>query len=74
MHGLPGSRMEGAIFDDVAKELGVRIIAVERPGCGLSDVQPGWTVKGFPKNIESLAGGLGVKTFGVLVRVLSLPS
>ncbi|QDS71237.1 hypothetical protein FKW77_000070 [Venturia effusa] len=66
MHGLPGSRLEAAIFDDVAKAMGARMIAVERPGCGLSDPCPGWTLRRFPRDIESLAGSLGVQSFGVL--------
>lgn len=72
MHGLPGSRMEAAIFDDTAKEVGARIIAVERPGCGLSDPYPGWILKGFPRDVESLARSLGVREFGILVRLPSL--
>ncbi|TID13896.1 putative mannosyltransferase [Venturia nashicola] len=66
MHGLPGSRMEAAILDDTAKEMGARIIAVERPGCGLSDPCPGWTIREFPRDVESLAASLGVREFGVL--------
>lgn len=71
MHGLPGCRLEAAIFDDIAKEVGARIIAVERPGCGLSDPQPGWTVRGFPGDVEVLARALRVGEFGVLVCLLS---
>ncbi|KAE9984845.1 hypothetical protein EG328_008247 [Venturia inaequalis] len=66
MHGLPGSRMEAAIFDDTAKEVGARIIAMERPGCGLSDPDPGWTIRGLPRDVDSLAASLGVSEFGAL--------
>lgn len=69
-HGLPGSRLEAAIFDDKAKEVGARIIAVERPGHGLSDPQPGRTLLDHPKDIELLAEELGVQEFGVLVNLL----
>lgn len=36
MHGGPGSRFEGAIFDKAAKQANVRIIAPDRPGLGES--------------------------------------
>ncbi len=36
-HGLPSPRLEGAFCDDAARRLGLRIVAVDHPGCGLSD-------------------------------------
>jgi hypothetical protein len=67
-HGLPGSRLEAAMFDDTAKEVGARIIAVERPGHGLSSPQPGRKLLDHPKDIEELATHLKIEEFGVLVR------
>lgn len=37
LHGQPGSRLIGALLDGAASEVGVRLIAVDRPGIGLSD-------------------------------------
>lgn len=37
LHGQPGSRLIGALMDGAAREVGVRLIAVDRPGIGLSD-------------------------------------
>lgn len=39
-HGWPGSRVEGQLGDDPAKAAGIRMIALDRPGMGLSDHQP----------------------------------
>jgi len=38
-HGWIGSRLDFGPNDDIARELGMRVIAVDRPGCGSSDFQ-----------------------------------
>ena len=38
-HGGPGSRLEGLLFDELNQQLGIRMIAPDRPGHGLSDFQ-----------------------------------
>ena len=42
-HGFPGSRLDWPLSDadDSAAQLNVRIIAVDRPGMGLSDFKRG---------------------------------
>ena len=66
-HGLPGSRIEAAPFDAMATRLGARIIAVDRPGYGLSSPQPTRTILDHAKDIEHLAESLKVNNYGVLV-------
>lgn len=39
IHSTPGSRFMFALTDRAARERGLRIIAPERPGYGLSDVR-----------------------------------
>ena len=39
-HGFPASRLEAALLDPAARKARVRIVAADRPGCGLSDFQP----------------------------------
>lgn len=39
-HGTPGSRLFGALLDEAARERGVRVIAIDRPGYGRSDYRP----------------------------------
>jgi pimeloyl-ACP methyl ester carboxylesterase len=36
LHGTPGSRLFGALFDDAARRGGVRVLAPDRPGYGRS--------------------------------------
>jgi pimeloyl-ACP methyl ester carboxylesterase len=65
-HGTPGSRLEGALVDDVATALGLSLIAVDRPGYGLSDPCPGRRVGDWPRDIVALADALGMPRFGVI--------
>lgn len=43
-HGTPGSRLLGALWDGAARERGVRLLAVDRPGYGRSDPWTGRTL------------------------------
>jgi pimeloyl-ACP methyl ester carboxylesterase len=65
-HGWPSSRLSGAKLDVSAKQLGIQIIAVDRPGYGLSSVQKHRTLLDFPDDIAKLADALGHKKFYVL--------
>lgn len=67
-HGFPGSRLTWPAFDpnDCAGELGLRIIAPERPGYGLSDFQPGRELLDWPDDVVALADLLGIDRFAVL--------
>lgn len=40
LHGTPGSRLLGRLFDDTAQRAGVRILAIDRPGYGRSSPWP----------------------------------
>jgi len=73
LHGLPGSRAEGAYFHELGMELGARIIATDRPGYGLSSPHPGRTLLDFPKDLECLAKHLGLEEYAVLVRLTRRP-
>ena len=46
-HGLPGSRRQRHPDNSIAIKLGARIIAIDRPGYGLSDFQQGRTIAGL---------------------------
>lgn len=41
LHGTPGSRVLGQLFDERAREYGIRLLAPDRPGYGRSSPQPG---------------------------------
>jgi len=66
LHGYPGSRIEAASFDPIAARLGVRIIAVDRPGIGWSSPHPNRTILDHAKDIEYLAKQLELCSYGVL--------
>ncbi len=65
-HGGPGSRLEGAFFNDEANLHGIRLIATDRPGMGRSDFMPNRTLLDYPRDIASLADALSIRRFGVL--------
>jgi pimeloyl-ACP methyl ester carboxylesterase len=54
------------IGTDLATELGVRLIGVDRPGFGFSDPDPSRTIETWPSVIEQLADMLGLDRFSVL--------
>ncbi len=65
-HGFPGSRLEAQLSHAMAEERGVRVIAVDRPGYGLSDFKPGRTIGQWPEDVVALADALGLERFAVI--------
>jgi pimeloyl-ACP methyl ester carboxylesterase len=67
-HGTPGSRIEVALVNSEAVAAGVRLVAVERPGIGLSDYQSGRRILGWPVDVECVAAALGsvAEPFGIV--------
>jgi pimeloyl-ACP methyl ester carboxylesterase len=65
-HGWPGSRVEGRLGDEAARAQGVRLIALDRPGMGLSDFQPRRSLGDWPDDVVQLAAALGLERFAVL--------
>jgi pimeloyl-ACP methyl ester carboxylesterase len=65
-HGGPGSRLEGLLFDELNQQLGIRMIAPDRPGFGLSDFQKDRTYLDWPDDVRELADHLDVARFAVL--------
>jgi pimeloyl-ACP methyl ester carboxylesterase len=64
-HGTPGSRFMFRLADGPARELGIRLLAPERPGFGLSTYQPGRTLASYAFDIADFADALGLARFGV---------
>jgi hypothetical protein len=73
LHGLPGSRLEAASYDELGLKLGARIIAADRPGIGWSSPHPGRTLLDYPKDLEHLAKHLELDDYSVLVRATCSP-
>ena len=67
-HGTPSSRIEWQMVasEQLATQLHLRVIAMDRPGMGLSDFQPGRRLSDWPTDVAALAGGLGIDRFAVL--------
>ncbi|OAI58067.1 hypothetical protein AYO49_01430 [Verrucomicrobiaceae bacterium SCGC AG-212-N21] len=62
-HGWPSSRLQGEILDELGKKRGIRVIAPDRPGIGLSELQPGRTLLDWPRDLSELAKHLGWEQF-----------
>lgn len=65
-HGIPGSRVLRHPDDSIVEELGIRLIAPDRPGFGLSGFVKGRRVPDWPADVTALADVLGIRNFAVL--------
>jgi pimeloyl-ACP methyl ester carboxylesterase len=65
-HGTPGSRRFHHPDAAIATALGIRLIAADRPGYGLSTFQRGRRLLDWPDDLAQLADALGVDRFAVV--------
>ncbi|MET9490041.1 alpha/beta hydrolase [Nocardia sp. NPDC006630] len=66
-HGAPGSHVEGTAFADAAaRAVGVRLIALDRPGMGMSTLSPRKQVADFADTVAAVADYFRVERFAVL--------
>jgi len=65
-HGWPGSHLDFAPNDEAARKAGARVIAVDRPGVGESDIRVGRRLRDWPADITTLVDALGIEHFAVL--------
>ena len=65
-HGLPGSRRQRHPDNSIAIKLGARIIAIDRPGYGLSDFQQGRQLLDWPDDVAQFANALKIDKFAVI--------
>ena len=72
-HSHGSSRLEAASFHREAKQAGFRIIAVDRPGIGLSDFHSKTSVAAFTHDLSFLAEHLRCKRFGLLASGAGTP-
>ncbi|WP_088345770.1 MULTISPECIES: alpha/beta hydrolase [Rhodomicrobium] len=64
-HGTPGSRLMFRLAHEPARELGIRLLAPERPGFGISSPQRGRTLASYALDIADFADTLGIAHFAV---------
>lgn len=65
-HNHAGTRLEGLFFHDSARTAGFRLIAVDRPGLGLSDFFARSDQNSCAEDFLQLANHLGIRRFGLL--------
>ena len=66
LHGTPDSRLARHPDDGIAAELGIRLLAVDRPGIGHSDPDPSATPTSVADDHVAVLDHLGVERAGVL--------
>jgi pimeloyl-ACP methyl ester carboxylesterase len=64
-HGVPGSRLSALMAGLVGGGLDARVIAVERPGYGLSTYVPRRRISQWPEDVRAVADHLGIDRFAV---------
>jgi pimeloyl-ACP methyl ester carboxylesterase len=65
-HGFGSSRVVRHPDDSIAMALSIRLIAVDRPGIGLSTGMPGRRLLDWPRDVRELADGLHLDRFGIV--------
>ena len=65
-HGFPNSRVGAKHIGVAAARRGIRLIAPERPGFGLSDSKPGRRIGDWPDDVCELADALGIDRFALM--------
>jgi len=63
-HGSPLSRL-WCPDEEATEAAGVHLVAVDRPGFGRSDLQPGRRLEDWPLDVAGLADALGLERFAV---------
>ena len=64
-HGSPGSRI-WCPDERATVAAGVRLVSVDRPGCGRSDIKVARTIGDWPDDVVALADLLGIERFSVV--------
>ncbi|CAK7203798.1 hypothetical protein SEUCBS139899_006546 [Sporothrix eucalyptigena] len=65
-HGFPSNRLEGSAVDKLAKRHKVRLLSLDRPGMGLSTLQPGRSMLDWPDDVLAFAKSQNITQFGIL--------
>lgn len=64
-HGFPSSRLEAQPIDDIAQRCGVHLVALDRPGFGLSSPKPDYQIIDWPQDVMELAQAKNIARFSV---------
>lgn len=66
LHGTPGSRRLGQLFESAALEHGVRVLALDRPGYGQSTPWPDRTIADASRFVTAVLDDAGIETAGLI--------
>jgi pimeloyl-ACP methyl ester carboxylesterase len=74
-HGSPSSRLEIMLFtnEKLLQSLKIHLIAVDRPGMGLSDYQADRSLLDWPEDVLELADKVNIDLFAILAYSLGGP-
>lgn len=73
LHGTPDSRWSRHPDDTLAGAAGIRLLAVDRPGCGRSTPHPGRTLGTVADDLAHLCDHLGIERVGVMAWSAGAP-
>lgn len=65
-HGWPTSRLEAAPAHELALEMGIRLIAIDRPGFGASDLQPNRQLGEWASDVTQFVDALKLDSVAVV--------
>ncbi|KAJ1324629.1 non-heme chloroperoxidase [Microdochium nivale] len=65
LHGFPSSRLESGPLNAIARRNNIRLIALDRPGFGLSTPQTSRTIPDFASDIAVFAHAMKIRRFVV---------
>ena len=60
LHGFPGSREEGLLWDEAARRAGLTVLAPDRPGFGSSAGYTGRKLLDWPNDVSELCAALAI--------------
>lgn len=74
-HGWPSSRLEGLVWHEAASDLGLRFVAVDRPGIGASSYSPKGSIRAPstthpPAMAQSQTWLIGCQAFSVCMSTV----
>ncbi len=65
-HGLPGSRLEAGHLHEVAVVNNFRLIGLDRPGMGLSSIEPNRSILSWARDVEDFADSMSIDKFSII--------
>jgi pimeloyl-ACP methyl ester carboxylesterase len=65
-HGFPGSRVEAAIIGNLSLPTPFHVLAIDRPGMGLSSFQPNRRILDWPADVLALMNSLEIEKFHII--------